>query len=135
MESEFRSAQVVPYSQLRVGDLSTVWFEATAGTNDPLFYFNIFGVGAGLRLPFGLRGRAGFTYHGKLIADALGDEEGRGAGNLKFAASADDTADPGGYLEVRYVPPGGGLGAELGVMGAESPALRLGVNYTFPVED
>ena len=47
---------------------------------------------------------------------------------------ADDAADPGGYLELRYVPPGGGLGLDLSLLGAAEPAVRLGLSYTFPVE-
>lgn len=133
-DTDFNEIVPMPYGQLRAGDLSMVWFEATTGSDDPLLYLNLFGVGAGLRLADGLRARAGFTLHGKLIRDALPYEGGRGPGNIIFGVQADDAGDPGGYLELRYVPPGGGLGVDLSLLGAAEPAVRLGLSYTLPVD-
>jgi hypothetical protein len=134
IDANLRQAMAVPFAQLRLGDLSSLWLETSIGSDDPLFFYNVASIGAGLRLPQGFRARAGLTLHGKVIRDVLETYDGDERDRLQLALQSESGLDTGGHFELRYLPPTGGLGVELGVLAASEPAVRLGLSYTIPVE-
>lgn len=128
---DFDDALLVPYGQLRVGQLERSWIEVTAGTTDPLFFTNVLGLGLGVRSQQTVRFRLGLTLFGKPLRDATEDTDADGRDRAPLVFGYDRQSDLGAYLDLRVLTSDRGWGLDLGALIAREPSVRLGLSYSF----
>ncbi|MCB9524299.1 MAG: hypothetical protein H6702_13145 [Myxococcales bacterium] len=117
----------IPYGQLRLGDLDSVWLSATLGTLDPAHFVRLMGLAVGARSER-MRLHAGLALAAMAVKPGDSDEGERGitlaGGNEDLAAGLD--------LELSLLPsPDSPLSLDVGAFVSEQAALRLGMSYRF----
>jgi hypothetical protein len=126
---DFDDALVLPFGQVRVGQLEQVWGEATVGSVDPLFYTNLVGAGLGARVGASVLLRGGLTVFAKPLRDGLAEPDLLTGGTLVLGGDAEDNV--GVYVDVRVLTGGTGWGLDLGALLGSQPSVRLGLGYAF----
>ncbi len=128
------SLELLPFIQIKTGDLDNVWFEATFGTNDPLYFAQYFGAGIGVRGE-NHRFRAGGTFYGHYMFDVEYDPiDDVDYDEPLMVGSRAELIDLGLYVDAEWRP-FGGLGLIGGFVFGPAPAARVGLTWTFGGDD
>lgn len=127
------SLMLYPFIRLKTGNLDSMWFEATFGSDDPLFFAQAFGAGVGARGE-NHRIRVGGTFYGHFMLDVEYDQEDEPYDDPLTIGSRAELLDLGLYADAEWRP-FAGLGVVGGFVFGPAPAARVGVTWTFGGDD